>query len=250
MHAQRQRLYSALHAMAGDEPEKDGDDEQALATLGRGHRKFGVQPEHYAPFRAALLATGRHFAHGEADAARAEAALAAAFDRAAAIMMAAAGADSTVAPAWWTAEVTRREAPAPDVAALTVQPDEPLRCLPGQHLPVQTPRWPRQWRSYPIAHESRPDGTLTLRVTVVPGEQVSTALAYHTRPGDILLLGAPEGYRPPAAASGDERGDQQAGGRGGRGDADGLRDGRHDAAVADPRPPDAQDDQQRERDGQ
>jgi hypothetical protein len=252
MHAQRQRLYSALRAMAGragpggaagdgvleddpapddaaqgdavegdavedgpakaepakdgtdrgrtvrddggkDDAAKDSADEQALAALGRAHRKFGVRPEHFAPFRAALLATGRHFARGESDAARAEATLAAAFDRAAAIMIAAARADSANAPAWWTAEVTRHEAAAPGVAVLTVKPDEPLRYLPGQHVPVQTPRWPRQWRSYSIVNAPRPDGTLTLHVTAVPGGLVSTALVYHTRPGDIVLLGAPEG---------------------------------------------------------
>jgi hemoglobin-like flavoprotein len=209
MHAQRQRLYSALCAMAGraedgtaeDEAAEDeaaavSADEQALAALGRAHRKFGVLAEHYAPFRAALLATGRRFTRGESDAARAEAAIAAAFDRAAGIMIAAAGADSKVAPAWWTAEVTRHEAAGPDVAVLTVKPDEPLRYLPGQHVPVQTPRWPRQWRSYSIVNPPRPDGTLTVRVTAIPGGLVSTALVHHTRPGDILLLGAPEG--PPA----------------------------------------------------
>jgi hypothetical protein len=184
-------------AEGGDAKEGDAatvsEHEQALAALGRAHRKFGVRPEHYAPFRAALLATARHFARGEADAARAEATLAAAFDRAVEIMITAAQADSEVAPAWWTAEVTQHEAPAPDVAVLTVKPDEPLRYLPGQHLPVQTPRWPRQWRSYSIVNEPRPDGTLTLHVKAVPGGLVSTALVYHTRPGDILLLGAPEG---------------------------------------------------------
>ncbi len=58
---------------------KASEHEQALAALGRAHRKFGVRPEHYVPFRAALLATGRHVARGEASAARAEATLAAAF---------------------------------------------------------------------------------------------------------------------------------------------------------------------------
>jgi ferredoxin-NADP reductase len=108
-------------------------------------------------------------------------------------MISAARADSKVAPAWWTAEVTGHEPAAPDVAVLTVKPDEPLGYLPGQHVPVQTPRWPRQWRSYSIVNAPRPDGTLTLRVKAVPGGLVSTALVYHTRPGDILLLGAPEG---------------------------------------------------------
>jgi len=211
MHAQRQRLYRALCAMAGraddgtvedgtveddaaaDPPAAASADEQALAALGRAHRKFGVRPEHYAPFRAALLATGRHFAGEPSDAARAEAAIAAAFDRAAGIMIAAAGADAKVAPAWWTAEVTRHEAAEPDVAVLTVKPGEPLRYRAGQHVPVQTPRWPRQWRRYSIVNPPRPDGTLTLRVTAIPGGLVSSALVYHTRPGDILLLGAPEG---------------------------------------------------------
>ena len=58
------------------------------------------------------------------------------------------------------------------------------------------PRWPRQWRSYSIVNAPRPDGTLTLHVTAVPGGLVSTALVYHTRPGDILLLGAPDGPQP------------------------------------------------------
>jgi hemoglobin-like flavoprotein len=205
MHAQRQRFYDALRTLApsGAEEEKGGagegspdeDDEQALSALGRAHRKFGVKPEHYVPFREALLATARHFAGSEADAARAEAALAAAFDRAAAIMIAAL-ADPATDPAWWTAEVTRHESPAPDIAVLTVRPDAPLRYLSGQHLPVQTPRWPRQWRSYFIVNAPRPDGTLTLRVKAVPGGLVSTALVYHTRPGDILLLGAPDGPQP------------------------------------------------------
>jgi NAD(P)H-flavin reductase len=109
------------------------------------------------------------------------------------IMIGAADDDTASAPAWWTAEVTGHEMRTPQVAVLTVQPLEPFPHLPGQHLSVQTPRWPRLWRSYSIANAPRADGTLTLHVRAVGGGLVSTTLVHHTAPGDILLLGRADG---------------------------------------------------------
>jgi NAD(P)H-flavin reductase len=108
-------------------------------------------------------------------------------------MIGAAEDDATSAPAWWTAEVTAHELRTPQVAVLTMAPTEPFPHLPGQHLSVQTPRWPRLWRSYSIANAPRADGTLTLHVRAVAGGLVSTTLVYHTAPGDVLLLGRAEG---------------------------------------------------------
>jgi len=212
MHVQRRRFYQALCriiAGLGDAPDGTAGSESGteagkselsryLATLGRAHRKFGVRKEHYASFRAALRATAEKFSPGtgsdEWDPA---------FDRAAEIMLAAAEEDAASAPAWWTAEVTSHELRTPQVAVLTVQPSQPFPYLPGQHLSVQTPRWPRLWRNYSIANAPREDGSLTLHVRAVAGGLVSTTLVHHTAPGDMLLLGRSEG--PMTAETGSDR---------------------------------------------
>jgi NAD(P)H-flavin reductase/hemoglobin-like flavoprotein len=181
MDAQRQRFYQALCQIAASGP---GDLSSDLAALGRAHRKYGVRKEHYDTFRVALQATFRRFAPN----ARWEDA----FDRAAGAMVMAAEEDATRAPAWWTAEVTDHQTPVPQVAVLTLRPDAPLPYLPGQHITVQTPHWPRVWRRYSIANAPREDGTLTVHVRAVPGGLVSTSLL-HTKPGDTLVLGPAEG---------------------------------------------------------
>jgi len=180
MGSQPLRFYRALTG---------GPSSGYLESLGRSHRKYGVRKEHYLAFRAALRATSRRCGLRVAD----EAAVLTAFDRAAAIMIAAADADAVSAPAWWAAQVTGHVLAAPDIAVLTLRSDRRLAYRPGQHVWVQTPRWPRQWRRYSLATAPRPDGTLTLHVRAVPGGLVSSALVYHTRPGDSLLLGRAEG---------------------------------------------------------
>jgi NAD(P)H-flavin reductase/hemoglobin-like flavoprotein len=182
MDAQRRRFYRALCRILASEPGQLAGD---LAALGRAHRKYGVRKEHYDGFRTALQATFRRFApdvQWEGN-----------FDHAAAAMITAAEQDAAKAPAWWTAEVTECETPVPHVAVLTLRPDAPLLpYLPGQHITVQTPHWPRVWRRYSIANAPREDGTLTLHVRAVPGGLVSTSLL-HARPGDTLVLGPAEG---------------------------------------------------------
>jgi NAD(P)H-flavin reductase len=169
-----------------------------LESLGRSHRKYGVRKEHYPAFRVALRATCRRSELSAAD----EAAVLASFDRAAAIMATAADADSATAPAWWTAQVTGHVLAAPDIAVLTLCCDRRIPYLPGQHAWVQTPRWPRQWRRFSLATAPRSDGTLTLHVRAVPGGLVSSALVYHTRPGDTVLLGQAEGAMTADPSSG------------------------------------------------
>jgi NAD(P)H-flavin reductase/hemoglobin-like flavoprotein len=208
MHTQRQRFYRALCrivAMAGGAPRGPSlaaaQLTRYLAELGRAHRKYGVRKEHYASFRAALRTTADKFASGGAGGSPSSTDWEIAFDRATEIMISAAEEDAANAPAWWTAEVTRHELRTPGVAVLTVQPSEPFPHRPGQHLSVQTPRWPRIWRSYSIANAPRPDGSLTLHVRAVGGGLVSNTLVHHTAPGDMLLLGRAEGLMTPDTES-------------------------------------------------
>ena len=188
MDAQRHRFYRALYRIAVT---RDGRLDEYLAELGRAHRKFGVRKEHYAAFRTALLAAANRFTPPGPVAGDAAAGTAwlADFDRAADLMIGAADDDAARAPAWWTAEVTAHEQRTPQVAVLTVRPGEPFPYLPGQHLSVQTPRWPRLWRRYSIANAPRADGSLTLHVRAIDGGLVSTTLVHHLTPGDTLLLG-------------------------------------------------------------
>lgn len=190
MDAQRIRFYQALSriVLSGDPAELTA----YLEGLGRAHRKFGVQKEHYDAFRQALAATWSRYAP-ETWTDAAAAAWENLYDRAASVMIEAAERDAEEAPPWWLAEVIGHETRGPDVAVLTLQPSQPVHYLPGQHVSVQTPRWPRLWRNYSIANAPREDGTLTIHVRAVPGGLVSAALVHHVAPGDTLLLGAPTG---------------------------------------------------------
>jgi len=194
MDVQRKRFFQALvRIAAGQSDRRDRDGLTGyLAELGRAHRKFGVTERHYEVFRRALLATLHRFAaHRWNDVA--QRAWETAFDHAAAIMMEAARRDAEDSPAWWIATVTGVERRGPDVAVLTLQPEQALTYLPGQHISVQTPHWPRLWRTYSIANAPRPDGLLQLHVRAVTGGLVSPVLVHQVQPGDPLVLGDPAG---------------------------------------------------------
>jgi NAD(P)H-flavin reductase/hemoglobin-like flavoprotein len=186
MDVQRAHLFQALIRITAS------DDSGALAAylaeLGRAHRKYGVREQHYGMFRRALLATLRRYAT-QWD----QAAWESAFDHAISIMTEAARRDAEDSPAWWVATVTGAEPRGPDIAVLTLQPEQPLSYLPGQYVSVQTPHWPRLWRRYSVANAPRPDGSLRLHVRAVTGGLVSPVLVHHVRVGDPLILGAPAG---------------------------------------------------------
>jgi NAD(P)H-flavin reductase/hemoglobin-like flavoprotein len=191
MDVQRKRFFHALTRIIAGQEDREGLS-CYLAELGRAHRKFGVRERHYDIFRRALMATVPRFAaHGWSDAA--QHGWEAAFDHAAAIMIQAARQDAEDAPAWWIATVTGAERRGPDLTVLTVAPDQPVSYLPGQHVSVQTPHWPRLWRRYSVANAPHPDGLLRLHVRAVRGGLVSPILVRHVQPGDSLVLGAPYG---------------------------------------------------------
>jgi NAD(P)H-flavin reductase/hemoglobin-like flavoprotein len=191
MDVQRGRFFRALVRIAAGQ-----DDPAALVPyleqLGRAHRKFGVRDEHYGMFRRALLATLHRFAAQGWDEA-AQRAWERAFDHAVDVMIDAAARDAEHSPAWWVATVTDSEPRGPDIAVLTVAPEQPLPYRPGQYVSVQTLHWPRLWRRYSIANAPRQDGTLRLHVRAVRGGLVSPALVHHVRAGDPLVLGAAGG---------------------------------------------------------
>jgi NAD(P)H-flavin reductase/hemoglobin-like flavoprotein len=191
MDVQRRRFFQALTQIAEAQDDRDSLTGY-LEELGRAHRKFGVRERHYEVFRRALMATLHRFAAHAWDEA-AQHAWETAFDHAATIMIEAARRDAAESPAWWIATVTGMELRGPDIAVLTLQPEQPLSYLPGQHVSVQTPHWPRLWRTYSIANAPHPDGLLRLHVRAVTGGLVSPVLVHQVQAGDPLVLGAPAG---------------------------------------------------------
>lgn len=187
MDEQRDRLFRAL-ARIVENLSSPEDLARYLTQLGRDHRKYSVEPSMYETVGAALLATLRTFAGADFTPA-AEEAWVQTYTAASALMIRAAEDDSAAAPPYWKAEVVEHEKHDHGIAVLTVAPDEPLRYEPGQHLTLQTPRWPHVWRPYSIACCPREDGLIRLHVKAVPGGWVSNALVHHTSPGDEVILG-------------------------------------------------------------
>jgi NAD(P)H-flavin reductase/hemoglobin-like flavoprotein len=187
MDMQRDRLLRALVRIVEGLTNPE-DLVRYLSQLGQDHRKYSVEPAMYGAVGEALISTLRAFA-GPAFTPAAEEAWGQAYQAASGLMIRAADEDSAVAPAYWTAEVVHNEQRQPGIAVLTVAPDQPLPYRAGQHVTVQTPRWPRVWRAYSVASRPREDGLMTFHVRAVPGGWVSNALVRYSPPGQELILG-------------------------------------------------------------
>jgi NAD(P)H-flavin reductase/hemoglobin-like flavoprotein len=187
MNEQRDRLFRALGRIVGS---MSSPEELAtyLGQLGRDHRKYSVQPEMYDAVGGALLAALRSYA-GPTFTPAAEEAWAQAYKAVSSLMIEAANEDSLTAPPFWTAEVVENERRRPGISIITVSAYLPLPYEPGQHITVQTPRWPKVWRPYSVACRPREDGLMTFHVKAIPGGWVSNALVYHTEPGAEIILG-------------------------------------------------------------
>jgi NAD(P)H-flavin reductase len=199
MDAQRDRLFHALTRIVHGLSRPD-EMEHYLRHLGLDHRKYGVQAEHYPAVGRALLATLAKFSDDEWTPG-AEAAWAGAYGLATQLMTAAAQEAAEQSPAWWSAEVVGHELRTPTLAVLTMRPDEPFPYQAGQYVSIQSVRWHRVWRPFSVANAPRPDGLLTFHVRAVPGGWVSSALVRHTKVGDRVNLGPPQGEMTLAAAS-------------------------------------------------
>ncbi|WP_373308992.1 MULTISPECIES: globin domain-containing protein [Streptomyces] len=191
MDTQRDRLLKALLTAA-----EHLDDAPVLTAylqhLGRGHRKYGTQPTHYPAVGEALIGALTRYATLTWDE-ESEAAWVRTYTTISQIMIDAAAENERLAPAWWHAEVVSHDLRTPDIAVVTLRPDQPYPFLAGQYTTLETPWWPRVWRHYSFASAPRPDGLLTLHVKAVPAGWVSNALVHHARPGDVLRLGPPAG---------------------------------------------------------
>ncbi|MEU8757796.1 globin domain-containing protein [Streptomyces sp. NPDC048659] len=190
MDTQRDRLLKALLTAA-----EHMDDVPVLTAylqnLGRGHRKYGTISAHYPAVGEALI--GALVRYADIWDEETEGAWVRTYTTISQIMIDAAAEDERHAPAWWQAEVVSHDLRTPDIAVITLRPDQPYPFLAGQYTSLETPWWPRIWRHYSFASAPRPDGLLTLHVKAVPAGWVSNALVHRARPGDVLRLGPPAG---------------------------------------------------------
>ncbi|MEU1128887.1 globin domain-containing protein [Streptomyces sp. NPDC005900] len=191
MDTQRDRLLKAL-LTAAENIDRTDVLVSYLKNLGRGHRKYGTRPEHYPAVGECLIGSLSRYASAVWDE-ETEAAWVRTYTTISQVMIDAAAEDELRAPAWWFAEVVAHDLRTPDIAVVTVRPDQPYPFLAGQYTSLETPWWPRIWRHYSFASAPRSDGLLSFHVKAVPAGWVSNALVHHARPGDVLRLGPPAG---------------------------------------------------------
>ncbi len=187
MDMQRERLLRALVRIVQgiERPEFLAN---YLEQLGRDHRKFGVKPAHYEAVGRALVAALRRYA-GEAWTPQVEASWVAAYSVAAQMMIEASRRASIDTPEWWLAELVSHERRCRDLAVLWLRPDQPYSYEPGQYVSVETPWWPRVWRTYSLANAPRRDNLMEMHVRAIDAGWVSGALVSRARVGDVLRLG-------------------------------------------------------------
>ncbi|WP_330348960.1 globin domain-containing protein [Streptomyces sp. NBC_00582] len=191
MDAQRDRLLKAL-LTAAEHIDNTPVLVEYLQNLGRGHRKYGTRAEHYPAVGECLIGALNKYADAVWDA-ETEAAWVRAYTTISQVMIDAAAADELRAPPWWQAEIVSHDLRTPDVAVLTLRPDQPYPFRAGQYASLETPWWPRIWRHYSFASAPRSDGLLAFHVKAVPAGWVSNALVHRARPGDVVRLGPPAG---------------------------------------------------------
>ncbi|MGY1499251.1 globin domain-containing protein [Streptomyces sp. QTS52] len=191
MDTQRDRLLKAL-LTAAEHIDNTEILVAYLRNLGRGHRKYGTRPEHYPAVGECLIGALSRYAAAIWDQ-ETEAAWVRAYTTMSQVMIDAAAVDELRAPAWWFGEVVAHDLRTPDIAVITVRPDQPYPFLAGQYTSLETPWWPRIWRHYSFASAPRSDGLLSFHVKAVPAGWVSNALVHRAQPGDIVRLGPPAG---------------------------------------------------------
>jgi NAD(P)H-flavin reductase/hemoglobin-like flavoprotein len=190
MDVQRARLLGAIVSAVQtvDDPERFSE---YLRSLGRDHRKFHTEPEHYEAVGVALLDALRTFA-GEQWSVEYDQAWRDGYDRIARAMMRGAEEDAGN-PAYWHAEVIGHDRRSRDIAVFTCKALQPIPYEPGQYLSLETYHQPRLWRVYSPANARREDNTIEFHVRAVGAGWVSSALVRKLKSGDMIRLAAPMG---------------------------------------------------------
>ncbi|WP_020524264.1 globin domain-containing protein [Catelliglobosispora koreensis] len=189
MQLQRERLLSAIVSTVHGFNDLERTDTY-LRQLGRDHKKFSVEPEHYALVKSALLRALRYYARGGWNL-QFEQAWSDVYDLIAAKMIA--GANEDDSPPYWYAEVVAHERRGRDVAVFTCRPLRPMLFEPGQYCSLETHYQPRMWRTYSMANAPRPDNTIDFHVRALDSGWVSGPLVWRLRPGDLIKMAAPMG---------------------------------------------------------
>jgi NAD(P)H-flavin reductase/hemoglobin-like flavoprotein len=189
MDVQRARLLGAIVTAIQnlDDPERF---EEYLRSLGRDHRKFRVEPEHYEVVGGALIGALRTFA-GEGWSVEYDQAWRDAYGVIAKKMLG--GAEDDANPPWWHAEVITHERRSRDIAVFTCQPMQPLEFRAGQYVSIECNYQPRLWRVYSVANAPEKDGTMEFHVRALGAGWVSSALVRRLKPRDMIRLAAPMG---------------------------------------------------------
>ncbi|WP_328407001.1 globin domain-containing protein [Nocardia sp. NBC_00403] len=190
MDAQRDRLVKAI-AYALDRLEEPNKLLPFLAQLGRDHRKYGVQPEHYGAVANSLKAAMRIFAGTEMWTDEVERAWDEGLTIIGDTMIGAAEKETT--PAVWTGTVVERRDVLRNLTVVRLQLDEPMQFAAGQYISVQIPSRPRMWRYLSPAVPANANGEIEFHIRSVLGGWVSPAMVGHTNIGDKWLLGSPLG---------------------------------------------------------
>ena len=193
MASQRDKLVGALGRVVSNVDELP-EVVPFIQQLGRDHRRFAVQPDHYSAVGSSLLATLKHFL-GASWTEELASDWAAAYGVIAKVMVEAAEQSEETSPAWWEAEVLSTERRTMDVVVVRIRPEQDYPYTPGQSFAMEIPQRPRLWRYYTPANAPREDGTIDLHVQRIDGGQVSGAILRSLAAGDTVKLGAPLGAR-------------------------------------------------------
>lgn len=192
MEVQRSRLVGALVRIVGSADDRD-ELMPYLEALGRDHRKFGVITQHYASLGSALI-IGLRKVLSDLWSERYEKAWIQAYDAVAKLMVEGSERDAVIYPPWWDGEVVFHRRVLDDLAVIQVRPHTDYPYRPGQYSYVMSPRRPKLWRAYSMACAPRHDGLLEFHVRAIGAGWVSSALVWRTEAGDVLRMGAPQGY--------------------------------------------------------
>lgn len=190
MDSQRDRLVKAI-GYALDRLEEPNKLLPFLAQLGRDHRKYGVQAEHYAAVATSLKTAMRRFAGTEMWTDEVERAWDEGLTVISETMMGAAEKEMT--PAVWSGRVLENRLVLRNLAIVRLQLDQPMQYAAGQYMSVQIPSRPRMWRYLSPAVPANANGEIEFHVRGVLGGWVSPAIVGQTQVGDQWLIGSPLG---------------------------------------------------------